>query len=70
MSKRKAPKRKVRSLTPFLDKLEEVKRTFVADEKDIEDLENTRASPLDLYFMEVAEKHGIDLSNDDWDYDA
>lgn len=56
------------SLTPALDKIDELKKQFISDPNDIADLMNTRASPLDEYFLEVADKHGIDPF-DDGDYD-
>lgn len=56
------------SLTPFMDKLDETNRLFLPSEKDIRELERTPCSPLDSYFLGVADKHGLDLS-DDGDYD-
>lgn len=50
------------SLSPFIDKLKETNRLFLVQEKDIDDLKNTRLTPLDSFFLEVAEKHGHDLS--------
>lgn len=55
------------SMTPFMDKLEETKRLFLPSEKDLQDLERTPCSPLDSYFLGVADKHGLDLM-DDGDY--
>ena len=48
------------SLTPFLDELDERKRRLLPDLTNM-----PRPSPLDLYFMEVADKHGHDLSDSD-----
>lgn len=55
------------SLTPLLDKLDETKRLFLPSEEDLEELKRTPASPLDSYFLGVADKHGIDLM-DSGDY--
>lgn len=76
MTKRKTKKKKevvyingepYNSLTPFMDKVEETKRLFLPSEDDLEELRRTPASPLDSYFLGVADKHGIDLM-DDGDY--
>lgn len=61
MAKRKT--KTVPTLTPYLDKVEELKEQFYVTDKDLEDLENTRVSALDDYFLEVADKHGVDI----WD---
>lgn len=78
MTKRKTRKKKVvspvyingepySSLTPLMDKIDETKRLFLPSEDDLEELRRTPASPLDSYFLGVADKHGIDLM-DDGDY--
>lgn len=52
------------TLTPFLDKLDDLKGRFFVEDDELMDLANTRVSALDLYFMDVADKHGLDLSDE------
>ena len=55
-------KAKRKTLTPFLDEVDRRKRMFLPD------LEGMPAmSPFDEHFIDVAEKHGIDLM--DWEGD-
>lgn len=58
VKRRKVKSGRVPSLTPLMDVIDEEKRQLLPD---AERLRNTRASSLDLYFLGVAEKHGIDL---------
>jgi len=49
------------SLTPLMNKLDETKLLFLPSEEDLDELNRTPSSPLDSYFLGVADKHGIDM---------
>jgi len=55
------PIKNIRSLTLFFDKVEDLKKRFALSEQDFNELKSTAFTDLDSYFLDVADKHGIDL---------
>lgn len=56
-----------KSLTPHIHALQKLGRQFVVNEKDLAQL--PAPSELDFMFMDIADKHGIDISMP-WDEDG